>query len=131
LDDLRIRQNTYIKPVTTGTPPAPKTTGQQQEQGSSFSEILAERIRANTGINFTKHAIERVTQRNVDIDSAHMERLNEGVRLASQKGLGETLILIDQTAFIVNAKSNTVITTVSGNDLKGNVFSNIDGAVII
>jgi len=131
LDDIRIRQNTYIKPVTTGTPSAPKTAGQQQEQGSSFSEILAERIRANTGINFTKHAIERVTQRNVDIDSARMERLNEGVRLASQKGLGETLILIDQTAFIVNAKSNTVITTVSGNDLKGNVFSNIDGAVII
>lgn len=131
MDEFRIRQNLPIRPVTTGMPLAPKTSDRTEEQGSSFAEILAERVRANTGLNFSKHAIERVAQRNVDIDEEHIERLNEGVRLASQKGLGETLILIDKTAFIVNAKSNTIITTVGGTDLKGNVFSNIDGTVII
>jgi len=131
LDEVRLNRNAFIKPITTGTPSAPKVTGQSQEQGSSFSEILAERIKASTGVNFSKHAIERVTQRNVDIDSERMERLSEGIRLASQKGLGEALILVDQAAFIVNAKNNTVITAVSGEDLKGNVFSNINGAVII
>lgn len=131
MDEVRLNRNAFIKPITTGTPSAPKVTGQSQEQGSSFSEILAERIKASTGVNFSKHAIERVTQRNVDIDSERMERLSEGIRLASQKGLGEALILVDQAAFIVNAKNNTVITAVSGEDLKGNVFSNINGAVII
>ena len=131
MDKVRLNRNAFIKPITTGTPSAPKVTGQSQEQGSSFSEILAERIKASTGVNFSKHAIERVTQRNVDIDSERMERLSEGIRLASQKGLGEALILVDQAAFIVNAKNNTVITAVSGEDLKGNVFSNINGAVII
>jgi flagellar operon protein len=131
VDEIKFQPNRFIQPVTTGSHPVPKTSDQPQEQGRSFSEILAERIKANSNINFSKHAIERVAQRNVDLNEAHMERLNEGVRLASQKGLGETLILIDQTAFIVNAKNNTVITTVSGNDLKGNVFSNIDGTVII
>lgn len=131
MDEVRLNRNAFIKPITTGTPSAPKVTGQSQEQGSSFSEILAERIKASIGVNFSKHAIERVTQRNVDIDSERMERLSEGIRLASQKGLGEALILVDQAAFIVNAKNNTVITAVSGEDLKGNVFSNINGAVII
>ena len=134
MDEIKFQQNLqanrFIKPVTTGNPPAAQTSGKTEEQ-RPFSEILAERIKANSSINFSRHAIQRVAQRNVDLDAEHMERLNEGVRLASQKGLGETLILIDQTAFIVNARNNIVITTVSGQELKGNVFSNIDGTVII
>jgi hypothetical protein len=36
--------------------------------------------------------------------------------------------MVDDYAFIVNTKNNTVITAVSGNDDK--IFTNIDGAVI-
>lgn len=131
MDEIKTNGNRFIAPVTTGNPAAPRPSDPSAEQGRSFSEVLAEQVRANSNINFSRHAIERVAQRNIPLDTDRIERLNEGFRLASQKGLGETLILIDQTAFIVNAKNNTVITTVSGNDLKGNVFSNIDGTVII
>lgn len=131
--DNRIFQNRY-GPIVTGAPQInqQKTTAQPQPQGGqSFQELLRERINANTSINFSKHAAERVAQRNIDLSESQISRLSEGVKLAEQKGLKDPLILIDRTAFIVNVKNNTVITTVGSDDLKGNVFTNIDGTVII
>ena len=60
-----------------------------------------------------------------------LERLNRGVELASQKGCGQSLILIDNTAYIVSVENNKVITTVSQADLQENVFTNIDSTVIV
>lgn len=70
-------------------------------------------------------------ERNIPISQANLERLNNGVELARQKGLDDTLILIDKTAYVVSVKNSKVITTVSGDDLNGNVFTNIDGTVVI
>ena len=57
--------------------------------------------------------------------------MSEGVKLAEEKGLKNSLILVDQTAFVLNVENNKVITTVNQENLKGNVFTNIDGTVII
>ena len=51
--------------------------------------------------------------------------------MASEKNLEEPLILVGSTAFLVNIPNNTVITAVDSSDMKGNVFTNIDGTVII
>lgn len=136
MSDFKLQPTQYIKPIVTGTPGivtpgVQKAADNQGEREKSFADILSEQVKLNSNIHFSKHAINRVIQRNIDISDESMERLNEGVRLASEKGLEDALILVDQTAFIVNAKNNTVITTVNGSDLKGNVFSNIDGTVII
>ena len=60
-----------------------------------------------------------------------MERLNSGVKIAREKGLDDTLILVDSAAYIVSVKNNMVITTVSNQELIGNCFTNIDGTVIV
>ena len=75
--------------------------------------------------------LQRAAQGSIDLSQPNLDRLNEGVRLAGEKGLNDTLILIDQTAFLVNVPNNKVITAVNGGDLTGNVFTNIDGTVII
>lgn len=111
-----------VKPVSTGTP-APGAT--------PFDEILRQRIQQTNVPEFSKHAAARVAQRNIELSESSLNRLSQGVRLAEQKGLNDTLILIDRTAFIVSVKNNTVITTVNGDELNGNVFTNIDGTVII
>ena len=67
----------------------------------------------------------------VSLGTSNLERLNEGMKLAEEKGLNNTLILVDSTAFVVNVENNKVITTVNQESLKGNVFTNIDGTVII
>lgn len=99
--------------------------------GESFQAILQKRLSENSDLRFSKHAVNRAMERNVDISESAMARLNEGVKLAQEKGLNDTLILVDATAYIVNAKKGTVITTVSNSEIKGNVFTNIEGTVIM
>ena len=72
-----------------------------------------------------------MAQRGIALTESSLSRLEEGVRLAESKGLDDTLILVDSTAFLVSVKNNKVITTVNHDELKGNVFTNIDGTVIV
>ena len=99
------------------------------KQGSSFKELFNEKCQETT-LSFSKHAAERIEQRNIDVSDSVSTRLNEAVLQAKDKGLKNVLVMIDSTAFIVNTISNKVITAANNNDLKENIFTNIDGAVI-
>ena len=133
MNDFRIKQ-LQSTAIGTGLQQIGKPKIDKQiktEPAVSFQDILNSSAKQDSSVEFTKHAAQRITERNIDISAESMERLNEGVRLAEEKGLNDTLILIDRTAFLVNIKNNKVITTVNGGDLQGNVFTNIDGTVII
>lgn len=129
----QIQYNRIIRQITNGQ----ATTASQQNSDSkpktatAFQTLLETQLQSGRDIVFSKHAATRVVQRNIELSESHLNRLNEGFRLAEQKGLQEPLILIDKTAFIVSVKNNTVVTTVQEEDLKGSVFTNIDGTVII
>ncbi len=130
--------NQYIRNITTpvggvGATQTHGTTTQSSgvnEDGLTFAEVLSNQL-SQANVEFSKHAVNRVVERNIDVSDNTIERLNEGVKLAEEKGLNNTLILVDQTAFVVNVENNKVITTVNQENLKGNVFTNIDGTVII
>ena len=66
--------------------------------------------------------------RNIDLSEVQLERLQNGTRRAEEKGIKESLVMVDNLAFIVNVRNNTVITAV--NEKEDKVFTNIDGAVI-
>lgn len=99
--------------------------------GKSFREILLEQqsITGDTELKFSKHANERLLSRKIDLTSSQLERLQSGARRAGEKGIKESLVMVDNLAFIVNIKNNTVVTAV--NDGEDRVFTNIDGAVIM
>jgi flagellar operon protein len=96
-----------------------------------FSEILKNKqVVGETGeLKFSKHANERLASRNIDLTDDQLERLESGAKKASEKGINESLVMVDNLAFIVSVKNNTVITAV--NDGEDKVFTNIDGAVIM
>ena len=99
-------------------------------KGQSFAEILEQKKIAERGeLKFSKHASERLVSRNIDLSEAQKERLNQAVKAAEAKGIKESLVMMDNLAFIVNVKNNTVITAVAGGEEK--IFSNIDGAVVV
>lgn len=127
----------FNAPIVTGTPqiggaPAQSPRKQEGSPEASFQQLLENQLEAQRSLTFSKHAVQRVTQRGIEIPQSSMERLHEGLRLAEEKGLaGDALILVDQTAFLVNVKNSKVITTLQSGELRGNVFTNIDGTVII
>lgn len=134
MDPLRYNQ-LLQRPIYTGNPVAIQQNRDAVESPGeaqpSFQTLLEERIREESTVAFSKHAMERVVERNVDVSPGQLERLNEGVRLAEEKGLRSPLILMDTTAFVVNVPNNKVVTVVNDGSLKGTVFTNIDGTVMI
>ena len=100
----------------------------------SIDELIADRTEETVvsgGIRFTKHADARLMQRNIILTDEQMTRLEEGTRKASDKGIKESLVLVDDLAFIVNTDKKMVITAIDQNSSEDNIYTNIDGAVII
>lgn len=112
-----------------------KKTGRKEmvnEQGFSFREVLKQtEVKELSGVTFSKHANERLASRNINLDDEQINRLNKGVMQAKEKSINESLVMMDNIAFIVNIKNNTVVTAMDQETNDSNVFTNIDGAVIV
>lgn len=112
----------------------PKTTiVQRPGVVGDFGAILKKELESKTSgqLKFSKHATERLAQRDISVDSSLYNKLDEVVSTAQQKGIKEMVILNEKNAFVVSVPNKTVITTMNGNEMKNNIFTNIDGAVII
>ncbi len=100
----------------------------------SFQDILSKKIDAkNDGISvqFSKHASMRLNDRNLSLSGEQLKRIENGVEQAESKGIKDSLIIVDDIALVVNVKNKVVVTALnSGKDGK-NIFTNIDGAVIV
>ncbi len=96
---------------------------------NDFGAILKDKINEKEGLKFSKHAEQRLQSRNIKLTEVQKAKMNEAVNKASTKGVKDSLVIVDNMAFVVNVKSRTVITAVNNNELKDNVFTNIDGAV--
>ena len=103
---------------------------------NSFASVLnkiqqaADNINSEEPVKFSKHAVNRLSMRNIELTQDQMDRLNQGKIEAGEKGIKDSLILVDQLAFIVNVPNNTVVTAMDQTESKNGVFTNIDGAVI-
>lgn len=112
-----LRKNTNV--------PINKTSG-----GMSFQEVL-DLKKSTSELKFSKHADARLNERHINLTSEQLKRLNDGARKASEKGIGESLMIMDDLAFIVNIKNSTVVTAIDSKASEENIFTNIDGAVIV
>ena len=81
-------------------------------------------------VHFSKHANMRLSSRQINLTGEQLSRVEQGLSQASEKGIRDSLVLVDDVALVVNVKSKTVITAIDAMN-QGNVFSNIDGAVIV
>ena len=97
--------------------------------GGSFGDVLAGKL-ASAPLRFSGHALQRIQHRGIDLDETTMARLDGGVQRAAAKGSRDSLVLVDQTAFVVSVPNRTVITAVDREHMREQVFTNIDSAVI-
>ncbi|MBQ2982361.1 MAG: flagellar protein [Lachnospiraceae bacterium] len=123
-----LRNNTNV--------PINKTSG-----GMTFEEVLS--LKKSTSdynhscnaamisLKFSKHADARLNERNINLTDEQLKRLNDGAKKASGKGINESLMIMDDLAFIVNIKNSTVVTAIDSKASEENIFTNIDGAVIV
>lgn len=106
---------------------------QGAQKSGGFGALLQQTLetKQSNPIAFSKHAIARAEERGIEVTPTLMDRLAGSVEKAQAKGATNILALDDRQAFIINVPNGRVITTMSQEELKEAVFTNIDGAVIL
>lgn len=115
-----------------------KTAKRSENNGAdavSFKEILEQTQAGVTdsaeNLKFSRHAANRLSDRNIELTGGQLERLYNGAKMAGEKGIQESLVVVDGLAFIVNIPNKTVVTAMNRTETQDNVFTNIDGAVFM
>lgn len=105
--------------------------GRTGSNDNQFASMMQERIQQTEGVQFSKHAENRIKQRGINMSEDVMADLNLAVEKARAKGAKDTVIIGSEGAFIVNVPNNIVVTTISEQEMKNNIFTNIDSAVLM
>ena len=125
-----------------GPQPASSRGSPHSASGAASPQSFEDLLRARQGLaipaspttapelRFSAHAQTRLQSRNIALNPAHMDRLEGAVQKAASKGSRDALVLMDDMAMVVSVKNRTVVTVVDRENLKQNVFTNIDSAVI-
>lgn len=93
----------------------------------SFKSIFNKELEK---IKFSSHAAKRLELRNIQLDDADLLKLEDAVNRAEAKGSVDSLVLMHDTAFIVNIPNKTVVTAMPVHDESENIFTNIDSVVL-
>jgi flagellar operon protein len=94
--------------------------------GPAFGELLAR----THSVSFSRHALERLQRRGIELGEQQLDRLGDGVDRAAGKGSRASVVFVDGTAFVVAVPKRTVVTAVDPEHMREQVFTNIDSAVI-
>ena len=129
---LDLQMNSKIQPLQ------PKKVENQNknfqvEKGTvqDFKQILNEKLKSSQGVNFSAHAMQRIEQRDLNLTPEHISRLDRGVENLQSKGSQNSLVLVDNNAFIVSVKNNMVVTAIDKSEAINNVYTNIDSVTIV
>ncbi|MGM0873672.1 MAG: TIGR02530 family flagellar biosynthesis protein [Bacillota bacterium] len=100
------------------------------KQNVSFHKLLNNEL-INTQLKISKHAQERLSQRKITLSDDEWSSIERRIGEARQKGVNDSLVLVSQAALIINAKNNTVITAMDREEAKAQIFTNINGTIIM
>ncbi|MCI9430986.1 MAG: flagellar biosynthesis protein [Oscillospiraceae bacterium] len=109
----------------------------RRDAGSQFGSMLQREIasasqeRESFSVAFSKHARARAEERGIEVTDTLMDQLADSVERASAKGATNILAFDATRAFIINIPHGRVITTMSQEEMQENIFTNIDGAVLL
>lgn len=97
----------------------------------SFKQMFSRELASERQVNFSKHAHERMFSRGIELSETVLNRMADAIDRAQAKGSKETLILGDDSAFVVSVENRTVITVFDRDNLREGVVTSIDSAVIL
>ena len=94
--------------------------------GDSFESVFREELES---IKFSSHASKRLESRNIHLSEPELSKLKSAVLKAEEKGSRDSLVMMNETAFIINIPNKTVVTAMALEGSNENIFTNIDSVV--
>jgi len=122
VDKVNLSQVSGISPT-----PSKKQTGKTAQSNGSFADALTE---ASNDVQFSNHAQKRMEVRDIALNDTGINRLTKAVEKAEKRGCRESLILMDDLAFIVNVKDRMIVTALDVEQKGEGVFTQIDSVVL-
>ncbi|GAA0365091.1 TIGR02530 family flagellar biosynthesis protein [Bacillus horti] len=114
--------------------PIHKPLQQQKVNKGQFKtafELQLQQTLIHSDVKFSQHARTRMEERGIEMNQDLIQKINQGVSKAQTKGAKESLFLIDNHAFVVSVKNQTVITAMERDELQDQMVTNIDSAVLL
>ncbi len=105
--------------------------GNSEKINGTFGEILDKKIYNDNSISFSERASKNFHKINGNLTADQMDRLESGLGRLKEKGVISGVLLMDSTAFVLNVKNQTVMTTIGKNIVQENVFSNFDAFAVV
>jgi len=131
VSELQINQRIYpLDPVKTHTPKAVQDGGKSIE-AKPFAEVLKQKLTPQQDVKFSAHALKRIEERQLNLGGPVLDRLNDGISRLNEKGSKNSVIFLDETAFIVSVQNRTVVTALDKAADSQNIFTNIDSAAVV
>jgi flagellar operon protein len=116
-----------LAPISAGNKAAVAPGPVVKTPAPNFQDIFRQELGE---VKFSQHALARLEQRDIRLDAGQVGRLKAAVDKAAQKGARDSLVLMDKLAFVVSVRNRTVITAMADGQLKDNLFTNIDSAIV-
>jgi flagellar operon protein len=129
--DNRLQINQPLQPLRKTQQQNKSVQQNKKAEGPSFKDILGDKIKGKEKLSFSKHAKKRLNSRSIPFSKAELAKLNTGVEKARNKGARDSLVMVNDVAYIVSVENNTVVTAVDEESMDDNVFTNIDSAVFM
>ena len=104
-----------------------QTSQAGKKSATSFADVLSAKT---AELTFSAHAQTRLKSRNIEVSDTMMKKLETAVDTAQSKGSKNSLVLFPNAAFIVNVPNRTVVTAMDGENIRDNIFTNIDSTVL-
>lgn len=111
--------------------PYKKNLQPQPAAGQPFAAHLQTAIKTNNQLTISKHAEQRLKERNININDDSWAKIQEKVTEAKNMGVNDSLVLLPNAALIVNAKNQTVITALGRDEASAKIFTNINGTIVL
>jgi len=119
--------NKYIHPLQQTHFPKNKAVKSQQKNKEPFAKILSQA----TEVKVSKHAQQRLMERNIHISEEKWQEISRKMNEAKVKGITDALVVTEQTTLVVSTKNNTVVTALLSEEANNQIFTNINGAIVM
>lgn len=122
-----------VSTTPTAAPNAARPGARPAAGGSSFAEVLDQARQsppAGEALRISNHAQKRLEARDIQLNDDRLAQLNWAVDRAQQRGGRQSLVLMDDLAFIVNVKERLIVTAMDSDSQKEGVFTQIDSVVL-
>ncbi|KRF68164.1 hypothetical protein ASG99_01380 [Bacillus sp. Soil768D1] len=96
-----------------------------------FQQHFQEAISTNEKLTISKHAQMRMDQRKIVIEQQTWDKIADKANEAKKMGVTESLIIIDNAALVISNKNNKVITVVDREEASSQIFTNINGTILL